>query len=61
MPGALGVQKRELNTLGLELKMVVSYNVVLGTEPMSFGRAASTLPKCSAISPAPVLYILIGK
>lgn len=47
MPGAYGVQKVALDTLELELRIVVSSHVVLGTDS---GSSAGT---SAAISPAP--------
>lgn len=50
--GSCGSQERKLDVLGLELQVVISHYVVLGTEAGSFGRAASTFHHW-AISPAP--------
>ena len=38
-----GGQKRVLDSQDLELKMVMSHHVVLGTKPESSGRSPSTL------------------
>ena len=43
MPGALRGQKEVSEPLGLDLQIVVSHTRLLGTEPGSFGRTASTL------------------
>lgn len=50
MPGAPGSRNRESYPLELD-GFDVSHHVVLGIEPWSFGRAASALNCCSAISP----------
>lgn len=52
MPGSCGSQERKLDVLGLELQVVMSGYVVLGTEAGSFGGAARTFHPW-AISPAP--------
>lgn len=57
MPGAQRGQKRVVNLLEVELRMVMSYHMGTGTEPNSSARAVSVLIH-RAISPVPPDKIL---
>ena len=50
-------QERALDPLELELEVVVSHHVLLGTEPGSFVKAASALSS-RAFSPVPQFLVL---
>jgi hypothetical protein len=58
VPGTCGSQKRVLDSLELELWVIVRYHVVLGTEPRSFARATNAL-NCWASSLGPIYYLFI--
>lgn len=57
VPGAHGGQKRVLDSLELELQMVVSCHRVLGTEPRSPGRAMSTLNPEPSLQPSVLVLV----
>lgn len=59
VPGAHSCQKKALDPLDLELKMVMSRYIGPGIDPESPGRATYAL-KCGAIFPLHCLSILIS-